>query len=498
MANALQYGLQIALQALLAPVVLSVAGQETLGSYATLLQAMGYLAIVDLGFSFTLNRYLANASGLDDQGDRFSSVLGTGRSFLVVVGVVYFFAAGGLSFIIGQLLKLSPTLESQARVAVWLLAAWGLVRFPLSVYGDTLMAIQDLAFRHLLSAVSISLRLVGSLGLVYLGFGLIGMVLGNILGEITDFSISWLRFSRLKPDCRPEWKLKDSPLFREMLNFGLQGLLITLAGRLIFFSDKLVIGYLMGAAQVSIYYTTQIPAMLCYTFFWKLADNAAPAINELFARQNFERLKIVYLRLIRYTFLMAIPFAVGFMELNSHLVRMWVGSAQYAGPGVTFGIVAFGVALGISHVSYVFIIASGKIRNYTMINTAEGVIGVGLALLLGKIFGLEGVALSAFLAHLLNLAYSQFRAQKELGVSVGELMRYSLVPPLCIGLFSGMVLLFMLHLITLSSWLNLISIVGVFMASHAVACFFFGLASSERNMIVEWFYTISIKISHGK
>ncbi len=47
----LQYGLQIVLQIALAPLVLRAAGQETLGAYVSLMQAIGYLALVDFGFT---------------------------------------------------------------------------------------------------------------------------------------------------------------------------------------------------------------------------------------------------------------------------------------------------------------------------------------------------------------------------------------------------------------------------------------------------------------
>ena len=67
----LQYASQIAVQALLAPVVLRIAGRETLGAYAAIMQAVAYLALVDLGSSWSLERFLAQALGLNDKGKRF-------------------------------------------------------------------------------------------------------------------------------------------------------------------------------------------------------------------------------------------------------------------------------------------------------------------------------------------------------------------------------------------------------------------------------------------
>src|SRR5258708_6133519 len=57
----LEYGLRIGLQALLAPLVLRMSGQEVFGAYAVLMQALGYLALMDLGFSLAFTRFLQNA-----------------------------------------------------------------------------------------------------------------------------------------------------------------------------------------------------------------------------------------------------------------------------------------------------------------------------------------------------------------------------------------------------------------------------------------------------
>ena len=87
----LQFGLQIVLQALLAPLVLRVIGQETLGAYAVLLQAIGYIALVDFGFAAAANRYLAQACGFDDGGLRLGQVMSTFRTYALFIHIGFLF-----------------------------------------------------------------------------------------------------------------------------------------------------------------------------------------------------------------------------------------------------------------------------------------------------------------------------------------------------------------------------------------------------------------------
>src|SRR6185312_2209500 len=53
----LQYACQILVQILLAPVVLLMAGRETLGAYAAIMQALGMLALVDIAGSCRWNDF---------------------------------------------------------------------------------------------------------------------------------------------------------------------------------------------------------------------------------------------------------------------------------------------------------------------------------------------------------------------------------------------------------------------------------------------------------
>jgi O-antigen/teichoic acid export membrane protein len=70
----LQFGLVIILQIFLAPIVLKYAGQETLGAFSIIMQIVSYLALLDLGFSVSTNRFLPQAFGKDDNLKYFKDI----------------------------------------------------------------------------------------------------------------------------------------------------------------------------------------------------------------------------------------------------------------------------------------------------------------------------------------------------------------------------------------------------------------------------------------
>ncbi len=488
MVNIVQFVLQTGLQLILVPVILAVAGRETMGAYAAILQVIGYLALLDLGFTFTLNRYLPRAFGADDQGGQFAAVLGTGRTFLAGAGVAFAITAGALSSGIASFFSLSPSVGEEARLAVLLLAGWGLIRFPLSVYGSALIGLQDLAFRHLITAVGIAVRLTASLILLYLGFNLVGLAAANILGEAIDLMVCRFRFRRLCPAGTPLWGIKDRQLFKEMLIFSLQALLVTLAGRLILFTDKLVIGALMGTVAVSVFYITQMPSIIGYYLVWKLSDNAAPAFNEFYARKQYDRLRSAYLRLQRYTFVLAFPLFVGLILLNRDMVEIWTGPGNYAGMSVTFWLAAFAFLVSTSNVNFMFIMVTGRIRTYTFLRLVEGLASLGLAVALGKSLGLPGVAMAMFFSHLINCVYLQHRAQQELQLPFRVFFRQCLAPSAAITLGSGSLLLGACCVFPPKNLLMLMGVAGSFLLMHALLTFFFGLYPAERTVVRGWLH----------
>ena len=428
LASFLQYGTQMLLQVFLAPLVLRLAGQETLGAYALLMQVVGYLAMLDLGFSVTLNRYLAQAIGHDDSGKRFDEVMSTARTFLLGSNLAIALLTLLVGFTADTMFSLAPHTASQARLGLAVLAVWTLARTPWVVYATGLNATQNLASANLIGVIGNASRLLLSLALVYTGAGLVGLMLANVLSEAVSIWLCSSQFRRLFPGYRPAWGIPDKKLFREMLSFSLQAMLINVAWRLVYYTDNIVIGYLYGASAVSIYYITQMPTTIGFNIANRVSDNAAPAVNELYAREDVLRLRDVFLRLHRISFMVVLPLACGILLLNRQLITLWVGSAQYAGDAMTAALAVFAFLITLTHVNGTFLFASGNIRAFGRIAVLEGVCNLALSLLLGRYFGLAGVMWSTVIANFPATSYLLMVTLRRLKIGLGEYLGKCLAP----------------------------------------------------------------------
>lgn len=484
--SVIQYAVQSGLQIVMAPLLLRTAGQETLGAYAILAQAIGYMALVDLGFSVALSLFMAKAYGYEDQGARFRTVITIGRSFHVITNTLFSLAAIIFAFNIGRFFDLSPTVEEQARIALLLMAAWAFVRTLIDVYKSATVAVQEMAFANISLTMANIVRLISSLTLVALGFGLIGMMVGNIIGEAFNDIRNWMHFRKKHPDwMATRWGIPDTALFREMFSMGMQIFVINGANRLIMHSGNLVAGLLFGASSAAIYYSTQMPATISVLLIIQTINQASSAVNELFVKKQIVQLRSAFLRLHRFSLLIAMPIAVGIAFLLEALVTLWVGAEQFGGTALALALAIFTVQLPFTNVSNQFVIANGKIRLLSLLNLIEGLTNLTLAFILSSRFGLAGIMWATVTANLITNSYVQWRATRILELSFWEMLRSAVLPPAIIGVLGIIVLSGIRALIPPVTWGSFIADGVLFLVVIVPLIWFIGLKAEDRTSILE-------------
>ncbi len=483
LASGLQYFTLIALQAVLTPAILRIAGQETLGAFAILMQALGYLTLVDLGFGVALSRYLSQAYGHDDQRLHFQEVFTTGRTYYLCSNTAFALLVLILYVFMGNFFSISGALEGQARTGLIAVMIWSVVRTPFAVYGSALIATQNLAAASFISLVGNSARLFLSLAAVLAGTGLTGLMLSNIGAELITFTVSRWYFHRVYPLDKYGWGIPNRPLFREMIRFGIGYLLVIIAGQLAFNSHQLIIGSLFGPAQAAIYYVTQMPAFLLFQLIWKVADNAAPGTNELYGRQALGQLRLTYLRILRYSLLLVFGLALGLLGFNRVLISLWVGPGQYAGGLMTGALSIFAIATVANHVNALIMVAYGAVRSLSMIGIVGGVSSVICAVGVGKMLGIQGVMVGSAIVESMSAAAFLWYVVMLLRVPLPQIFFESILPAVKANLFVIPVLIAFHILKPPVMWQTMLAGCAIFSLMWLLGVASAGLQSTEISQL---------------
>ncbi|MDR3414448.1 MAG: hypothetical protein P4L87_26380 [Formivibrio sp.] len=417
-----QYISQILVQALLAPVVLQLAGREALGAYAAINQTLTFISLVDVVHSWTLERYLAQATGAADGGEQFRQTFTIARTLMLVSNTIIAILIVILSFFVGPLYGLSLDIALQAQHALWVIAAWNVLRTPLAAYLNASIATQDLAANNLIGAFLGFLRASASLVFVLFGTGLFGLMLAGTLAEALGSILYRWRFRRLHGNLMPRWGVPDWARLWEMVSFGWQAMLLNVGNLLLYSSGSAIAALTNGAAVASTFYTSQMPAMTLSNMVMRLPDSVAPAINQLCGQQDEEPLRNAFIRLTRIILLFALPLAAGTIIFNRDLVVAWVGLPQYAGGLFTVSLALFCVILIVQRQLIVYSFAFGWIRLLMVTALLQGAANLALAFYLTRFMGLSGITIALLISTIPQTIILWLKVTKRLGVDTRDLI----------------------------------------------------------------------------
>lgn len=486
--NVLQTLLYMVLQGLLAPMVLRLAGVDTLGAYGAIMQVVACFTIFDNAFSTTLARYLAQQHGQTEGEQHFQAIFTTGRTCLLIGSALLAVAAVLVSGPLVALLRLPAAMQTEARWSLFVLAAWFILRTPLASYDDALIATQNLATAHMITGVQNVSRVLGSLSAVFLGFGLVGMVAAAILADLAAGSLYRYFFFRRYPERGPGWGFPDSALLKTMFAFALHAFLIQVAALATFSSSQLVAGYVMGAVGVSIVYTNQLPSATAQALIQRLSDNTAPAINELYGKGEIDVVKQAFLRVHRLTLNLAAPLAAGIVLLNHSLISLWVGPKQYGGDLMTAALAALSIIVSIEHVNVVFAMALGLEKALMRIALAESVCAVILSCVLGRLWGVGGIPLAVTIAivpktiYLMRALSARF-GKRSFWAASTEYAKECLLPAGAASLTALAASAWLARILGTRTWLTAGACGALFCAIYAVVSYAICFKPDERLRI---------------
>lgn len=478
----LQYSLQILWQILLAPVILKLAGQETLGAYSIVMQIVGYRIIMDFGLSVAVNRSMAFYSGKDSP-ESFDKAFRAGRIFLVLSNVLAGTMLIAASFGISEFFGLTAALSGDAKASLLLFGAWTILRGPFAIYESALIARQHMASANIVAIIGNAVRILLSLALVFSGWGLTGLIVSTVIAEAATVLLNRAIYLRAYPSPRVNLEIPKGPIFKEMSALGIQYWFVNLAYMFFYGNDSLIAGYLFGAAAAGVYYTTKIPAFFAFQLVFRLSDNSGSAISELFARDNRTRLREIYLKLLRYSLLAGFPLAVGIIAFNKSIVSLWVGPGQYAGDLMSLGLAVFAVTQIVSHLNAAFMVASGDLARWPALAVGMGCAGLGLSLLFGKWLGISGVLLGIVLADLPVFLYLLHKTLGLLKINFREVMAQSGREPLLISIWLAVIGGFARFWQLDSVPTGVIGVPFIFIMVWALLSYGIGLQQSEKSAI---------------
>ncbi|AWM39605.1 hypothetical protein GobsT_20500 [Gemmata obscuriglobus] len=412
------YGFQITVAIaglMLTPFMLSRLGSVDYGRWLVAGQVLALMSLLDLGVTAVLPREVARAVGaVEPVGEVVRRARWLVWFQTPVVALAAIAVWMGVAFV-------RPELgEPLAIVLVGFV-----VQFPLRLYGAVLAGLQDLAFGSAIAAGAWAVTTVVSVGLVMAGYGLVALSVGWTAGQVAAVLATWMRVRMRFPAAQGVSGWPGRASLVRLIGPSLWTSIRQVSQLLLNGVELIVLGWVAGPTVVVAYVCTTKIVSLVNNQPYLLAISSLPAVAELHAAGNRERVWRACRALGLGMGMVSGLLMLAVLALNAAFVPLWVGPAQYVGPTVTFLAV---VAMFVRHMAC----ASGVVLAALRFDALMAVMGLldGLVFVLSAalwvyLLGPVGVPLGSLTAAcLVNGPVTLYVLRTGFGLAPVEVFRW--------------------------------------------------------------------------
>jgi O-antigen/teichoic acid export membrane protein len=474
------YAAAIASGLLVTPIVIHSIGTSAFGIWTFIGAVTIYLSVLDFGVAPSIVRFAAEARGRGAD-EELNAVASTGLVVYALIGLLTLPVGIALAFIVPTAVGAPHALAGDARIATLLVVASLAVRFPLGLFNNLLIAQQRWDVSNLANLASTVLyaALVAILiprwgGLVLLGALTFGATVLRLV-----VPLFWLR--QELPGLRIARRYVTRARLRQLASFSSSNFLVHIAQKIVFSTDVIVVGIVLGSAASGIY---SVPAKL-FALVFGLGTAATslmfPAFAELEGAEDRDRQRRLLLTGLRAGMALMLVLALPLLLIPDLLIHAWIGGG-FRGSYSVMAILA-GVLLVHQPIFVVtqFLIARGRQRAIAIISIAVTVANLALSFLLASIVGLWGVAVSTLATDLAMLAVVlPWIVAPAAGTTTGVFVR-SILRPFAPAFAAAVVVL-----VGLGRWwapdtlVSLAPLGALWLVVATAAIWRFGLAEGER------------------
>jgi O-antigen/teichoic acid export membrane protein len=424
------------------PFVVRHLGDSAYGIWALVLQLTGYMGIVDVGLRSALVRFIARLNARKDHValNRLLS------STLLIYGLL---APGCLA--VGLLLSayVLPHMQIGAsflRTAqITVVIASGLIAcdFLFATPHATLAALSRWDLMNINASVMILVRTALIVIFLKLGFGLVTLATIQLASCFVGYSfeVAWIRLFHLLPEFKFVLHKPDREEMQPVVQHSWYSLLLSVANRINYQVDTIVIGAFLPVGQVTFY----VIGLRLIEYLRELLNSStmivAPVVSSLEAVGDSRQVQTVLVRGTKYSVLIGFLGGAAFLTLGRDFIRLWMGP-RFEGPsGTVLTILASGVIVSCTQfISAHVLFGLSKHRLNVGWTIVESILNLGLSVVLVRKYGIFGVAAGTSIANLLVRGWLYPRSVlKSLNVSSREYVLQGVIPAILpiLGFLAG-------------------------------------------------------------
>lgn len=477
------------------PFLIRSLGQSEYGLYSIINTVISYLTVMDMGFGNSIIIYTARYI---NQGDKEKQDKLHGMFFVIycIIGVIATLIGIILFFNVDTLFGNTMTVEelSKARVMMLILTFNLAITFPLSIFGNIMVAHEKFVLGKSVKILQILLQPMMMIPLLLLGYKAIAMV---VVVTITNIICLLLNTFICIKNLNVKLKFKgfDFTLLKEIFAYSFFIFLNQIIDKANWSLGQFLLGSLVGTVATAVYAVSSQLNNMYMNFSTAISNVMLPKITKMEDRKaSNKEFTDVFVKTGRSQYLLMALIITGFVLFGKAFINWWAGPGYEDSYLIACILMIPATIPLIQNIGLSILQAKNLYKYRTIIFFGIAILNVVMSIPLTKIYGgigtAMGTAVSLILGQciILNIYY-----HKKVGINMIEFWKNILrmsIPIVFVALFGiGLNILIVSNsILILALKIILYSIV------YVLIMWFFGMDNYEKDLIRKPFNKIIAKI----
>ncbi|MEW6201273.1 MAG: flippase [bacterium] len=444
------------------PYIVHSLGAESYGIYTLCLLILSYFTFLDLGFGNALVKYFSEYRSVGRHEELEDVVRVTMWMNLVagVIGGAMIWALSGSVLL--RLLKIPEANYEMASAVFKMIAVAFVVSMASGAAGATLQALQRFDVLSVIEIISATISTGGIVAILLTGGNLFTVVVFYLIMCVLIAVAFFTTIKVLLPDVSfmPKY---SSVMFRKLFFFGIYNVGSRAASLFVFHIDKFIISALLSVAAVTYYVIPNKLAAIAMQFPIVVMPIIFPAVSELHATGEHERMRRLFLRGLKYVLILVLPVVLPLTLIPEAVLGIWVGREFAEGGMLVLILLSIShLAASLTMVPGTLVSGIGRPQVQTFFLFVAGIINVAACLLLVPRYGIVGAAWASVISITISGAGFFIYMQREMRIGFREILGEKFISLIVLAAVVGVVLrLFRGEITDVASLLAAIFVTGV-------------------------------------
>jgi len=351
---------------------------------------IGYLGLLDLGLKMSVIKYISHYRA-SEKPDEINSFASTILVVYTIVGLVAFIASAVVGRYAYLLFDLSVDIRGLVQNVFILGGANLAVSFPLGLLGGILRGFHRYDIDNWATIGSTLLSFIFTIILLNVGYGLVSLVLLSLIVNVVMLLVRALYVTKIL-NIRISPLLANKTSFREAVTYSSWVFLLSIAGRMAFHTDNVVISLFISVAAITFYTIAFRLVDIVTQIVFNTVDVLFPVFSELAVREETDRIQQIFLLGIKLSLVIALPFFIIFWFMGPSIIEAWIGPGYDSSyPPLLILTIALLFHFP-GHIAALLLLGTGRHKILALIALSDSALNLMLSILLVKQFGLVGVA----------------------------------------------------------------------------------------------------------